>query len=400
MVPEELAKSDPRKTWFLPLGIVTNPNKPGKLRVIWDASAKVDGISLNSMLMKGPDQLTALPAVLFRFRQYHVAVNADVQEMFLRVFIRDTDKNSLCFLYRKHPSLQPETFLMDVATFGATCSPASAHFVKNLNAEEHADLYPRAVEGIVRSHYVDDYLDSFGTEEEAMRIASEVRLVHRNGGFNLRNWYSNSNAVLQHLGEAAKVVDKNLYTGSAGGDATERVLGMLWAPSTDVLRFSTKMRDEVTELISNNIRPTKRQVLRCVMSLFDPLGLLAPFIIHGKVLIQDLWRSGMEWDSKVNDTAFVHWKRWIEMLECISKISIPRCYFSGAKEETYKNAQLHVFVDASMIAYSCAVYIRAIDDDGITKCTLVAAKAKVAPLKPMSIPRLELQGCVDTFRPT
>lgn len=80
--------------------------------------------------------------------------------------------------------------------------------------------------------------------------------------------------------------NKNLYFGDS--ESKERVLGMLWKPTTDELCFSTRMGTEVRELIDSGETPSKRQVLRCVMTLFDPLGLLAPFLIHGKVLIQDL----------------------------------------------------------------------------------------------------------------
>lgn len=70
-----------------PLGVVQNPNKPGKVRVVWDAAAKTGGVSLNSMLLKGPDLLTSLPAVLFRFRQREVAITGDIKEMFHQIII-------------------------------------------------------------------------------------------------------------------------------------------------------------------------------------------------------------------------------------------------------------------------------------------------------------------------
>ncbi|XP_055633594.1 uncharacterized protein LOC129773943 [Toxorhynchites rutilus septentrionalis] len=368
VTPEELQKANPARTWFLPLGVVTNPNKPGKVRVVWDASAKVGGVSLNSMLLKGPDQLTALPAVLYRFRQFWVAVNADLQEMFHQIFIRAADKYALCFLYRKYKTQPLEVFVMDVATFGATCSPASAQFVKNLNAKEHAEQFPRAVDGILRSHYVDDYLDSFGSVEEAKQVAEDVRRVHRDGGFNLRSWNSNCNEIPRHLGETKAVDSKNLYIGV--GEATERVLGMLWKPTMDELCFSTRMSDEVRALIERGNVPTKRQILRCVMTLFDPLGLLAPFLIHGKVLIQDLWRAGTDWDEAIGDVSYDRWRKWVEMIEFVSTIRIPRCYFPRANEQTYKRGQLHVFVDASPTAYSCAVYLRVKDENGVIRCSL------------------------------
>lgn len=146
---EELSQADPKRVWYLPLGAVTNPRKPGKVRLIWDAAAKVDGISLNSMLLKGPDQLTSLPAVLSRFRQYPVGVSADIKEMFHQLLIRPADRHSQRFVFRNNPADPVDIYLMDVATFGSTCSPASAQFVKNQNAEAFVNIFPRAVEGIV-----------------------------------------------------------------------------------------------------------------------------------------------------------------------------------------------------------------------------------------------------------
>ncbi|XP_062533692.1 uncharacterized protein LOC134202689, partial [Armigeres subalbatus] len=388
----ELEAADPRRVWYLPVGAVINPKKPNKVRVIWDAAAKVDGVSLNSALLKGPDQLSSLPAILFRFRLYRVAISSDIQEMFHQVRIREEDKNSQRFLWRADPSMKPEVHLMDVATFGSTCSPASAQFVKNRNAELHRQLYPEAAKAIVNDHYVDDYLASFGTEEEAVQVARDVRLVHANGGFSLHNWRSNSREVLKQLDVVQPATNKSLLL--AQSENTERVLGMLWNPVTDMLSFSTQMSVEMQELIRTATKPTKRQVLRCVMTLFDPLGMLAPFLIHGKVLIQDLWREGTKWDEQIGPDAYVKWQRWIRMIEYISDVQIPRCYFRHANQTTYQNSELHVFVDASEVAYSCVIYLRTLSEGSDPRCCIVAAKSKVAPIKPMSIPRLELQGCV------
>ncbi|XP_065091881.1 uncharacterized protein LOC135712752 [Ochlerotatus camptorhynchus] len=221
---EELAETDPRRTWYLPLGAVTNSNKPGKVRLIWDASAKVDGISLNLVLLKGPDMVTPLCFVVFRFRQYTVAVSADVKEMFHQVRTRGADRSAQSFLFHDDPSEEPQVFRMDVATFGATCSPAIAQYVKNANARSFEKELPRAVEGIVFNHYVDDYLDSFSTENKAKQVASEVREIHKRGGFEIRNWCSNSPTVLQHLGESQQHPVKQMCLDEK--EQSERVLGM------------------------------------------------------------------------------------------------------------------------------------------------------------------------------
>ena len=229
--PEELNTADLRRVWYLPLGAVTNPRKPGKVRLIWDASAKVDGVSLNSMLLKGPDQMTLLPAVLFRFRQYPVAVSADIKEMFHQVRIRPEDRHSQRFVYRADPTAPLETYLMDVATFGSTCSPATAQFVKNTNANRFTQEHPRAVQGIIHNHYVDDYLASFATTEEAAQVASRVKEIHQHGGFDIRNWCSNQRVVLEQLGEVKKQTVIDLTSGI--DKQSERVVGIMWDTQED-----------------------------------------------------------------------------------------------------------------------------------------------------------------------
>ncbi|XP_062538870.1 uncharacterized protein LOC134207165 [Armigeres subalbatus] len=321
--PEELNSGDLRRVWYLPLGAVTNPRKPGKIRLIWDASAKVDGVSLNSMLLKGPDQMTLLPAVLFRFRQKPVAVSADIKEMFHQVRIRPEDRHSQRFVYRTDPTSPPETYLMNVATFGSTCSPATAQFVKNKNANQFIHEYPRAVQGIIHNHYTNS----------------------RNG--------------------------------------CSAFTGILKPTNFDSTRHCRK--------ILPIYEPTKRQLARCVMPFFDPQGFLAPYLIFGKVLLQDTWRDGTGWDQQICDGTFKRWKEWISMLDNINHVSIPRCYFSKGDLSTL---EMHTFVDASETAYSCVSYFRIANPYGIAEVAFVAAKTKVAPLKPTTIPRLELMACV------
>ncbi|XP_065086466.1 uncharacterized protein LOC135708344 [Ochlerotatus camptorhynchus] len=389
---EDLANADPRRTWYLPLGVVTNPKKPGKVRLIWDAAAKVDGISLNMVLLKGPDLLTCLPGVLCRFREKPVGVSGDIREMFHQFRIRRADRPAQSFLMRKDSNKKPDVYFMDVATFGSSCSPCSAQYIKNRNAEEFAVDYPRAAEAIIKCHYVDDYLDSFDHIEDAQRVAAEVRMIHGKGGFEIRRWRSNSQDVLNHLGETVFPVVKDLNLDKS--DGVERVLGMLWFPIEDELGFSTQVRNDIAAIIDEGRRPTKRQVLRCVMSLFDPLGLLAVYTVHGKILIQSIWRSGSDWDEEVGEEAFNRWLKWIGILNQVDGIRIPRCYIGQTASTSLHSVELHVFVDASEEAYSAATYFRFILVDGTVICNLISAKTKVAPLKTLSIPRLELQAAV------
>lgn len=313
---QELSTPDPRRVWYLPLGAVLVPRKPGKIRMTWDAKAAVNGISLNSVLLKGPDQLTSLAGVLVRFRQFRVDVSADIKELFHQIYIREQDRHSQRLLFRTDRPSAPDIYLMDVATFGSTCSPASAQFIKNKNDEEFRELYPRATEGIVQNHYVDDSLESYISIEEAIKVSEEMRSIHERGGFELRNWLSNSSEVLRVLGEPQPREGKQFSADKLNG--YERVLGLLWLTQEDVFGFSTQMKVEIGELIQKGDRPTKRQMLKCLMSLFVPLGLLCHFTVHGKILIQDVWKLAIQWDEKVGDDLHRRWMNWTSLFEKVS----------------------------------------------------------------------------------
>ncbi|XP_055622986.1 uncharacterized protein LOC129766479 [Toxorhynchites rutilus septentrionalis] len=387
----ELKNADPRRVWYLPLGLVINPKKPEKVRIIWDAAAKVNGISLNSMLLKGPDLLTSLPAVLSRFRQRRIAITGDIREMYHQIRIREEDCQSQRFLWRTDSSQPPDVYIMDVATFGSTCSPSSAQYVKNANAKDWEKAYPEAAIAIVENHYVDDYLDSRDTDEDMAQLAIEVKEVHSKAGFEIRNFLSNSSVVLARVGAMSPGSRKDLVVYKE--NSVERVLGIAWLPEQDIFTFTLLLPVELLSLVSGEIVPTKRRILRLVMSLFDPLGMISNFLIHGKVLFQELWRHGISWDEKIPEVTLGWWDKWAGQFPLLEQICIPRCYFPYYDVESYNTLQLHVFVDASETAFACVAYFRIIHR-GQPRCSLVASKAKVAPVKSLSIPRLELQAAV------
>ncbi|XP_055614692.1 uncharacterized protein LOC129761013 [Uranotaenia lowii] len=382
----ELRERDPNKVWYLPIGVVQNPRKPGKVRVVWDAAASVNGTSLNSMLLKGPDLLTPLLNVLCRFRERQYAIAGDIRQMFHQILIRGEDKQFQRFLWRTDPKAPPDVYIMDVATFGATCSPCSAQYAKNLNASEHRDRYPEAAAAIVEGTYVDDFLDSRDSAREAVEIAQGVVTINGAAGFQIPTWQSNSIEVLREISNESENSTKRFSVDRM--TATDRVLGMVWRPSPDVFVFENVFRDDLQTLLTGHIIPTKRQVLQVVMSLFDPLGIIAAFTIHGKILMQDIWRSGVNWDELIRLTDFENWKRWIGVLPDLAKVTIPRCYFPN-----YDPIRANAPINASETAYACVAFFRIVDR-GSPRCCLVASKAKVTSLRPQSIPRNELNGAV------
>ncbi|XP_062553818.1 uncharacterized protein LOC134219136 [Armigeres subalbatus] len=387
---QELSEKHER-VWYLPIFPVYNPNKPGKVRIVWDAAATAYGTSLNSVLLTGPDQLASLVGILYQFREHRVGVCADIREMFHQIGIVPEDQHCQRFLWRSSEEHgEPRTYVMQVMTFGASCSPATAQFVKNSNADRYVDEYPEAVAVIKKRHYVDDMVLSVETEEEVVELSELVRYIHMQGGFEIRNWVSNSALVLSKM-NAEQSTEKDLSITSEL--QTQKILGMWWDTQDDVFKYKISWARFDSALLDGSRCPTKREILRTLMTIYDPVGLIDHYLVLLKILLQEVWRTGVEWDEPIPEILFERWRTWLRLLPELEKLRIPRCYRQVILAMEEAVIDMHVFVDASESAMSAVVFLR-FSKGGQLECSLVAAKTRVAPMKYTSIPRLELQAAV------
>lgn len=378
------------RIWYLPHFPIFNINKPGKIRIVFDAAAKSNGFCLNDFLMKGPDLLKPLPSVLFKFRQRKVAFTADIKEMFHQILIRDADKSSQLILWRGDDrSKSADIFQMNVMIFGSTCSPSSANYVKNENGKTFMHQYPTAAKAIIDKHYVDDYLDCTNTEEEAAELIAQVIHIHRMGGFHIHEWICTSKNVMLTIPEELRSQKLNLQNMDL--TQTQRTLGVFWNPASDTFTFKTSFSKVNPKIMDGTKRPTKREVLQILMSVYDPLGFISHFLVKGKILLQKIWRSGINWDDELTSILNDDWISWLEQLKSIQEVRIERCYSEHLHRAS--SIELNVFCDASEMAFAAVAYLRICHDNKIY-IAFVAAKTRVSPLKPLSIPRLELQAAV------
>ena len=194
----EYPKSTPGiRQWYLPHFGVKNVNKPGKLRLVFNAAAKTSGVSLNDQLLSGPDFLKSLLGVLMRFRQRPIAVIADIKDMFLKIKMNKEDCESQRFLWRgRDRSSKPREFVMNTVLFGAKSSPATALYIKDRNAVEFALSKPEAVSNIYKNCYMDDFLACTNTEEEAIKIVRDVIEINGAADFIMHGWATNCQKVL------------------------------------------------------------------------------------------------------------------------------------------------------------------------------------------------------------
>lgn len=387
LAPEEASKCGPR-TWYLPHFAVTNCNKPDKVRIVFDAAAEHEGTSLNKNLVQGPDYTNSLVGVLLRFREEMVALVGDIESMFHQVKVRPEDQDSLRFLWWSGSLDEtPQEYVMTVHIFGAADSPCSANASLLRTAEDNQrDFEPVTIDTLRHNFYVDDVLKSMPTTESAVRLMQQLIELCAKGGFNLTKFMSNDREVLAAIPHA-KRADPSLDLDFDELPA-ERALGVRWDRESDTFGF------KVVNLEKGN---TMRGVLSTICSVFDPLNLAAPAMLPAKQIMQDLWRKKRAWDQPLEGEILQRWLQWKNNLPLLANVKIPRCYFSQLDHEK-ATLQLHHFCDASEVGYGTSTYIRITYPDGTVECAFVIGKSRNAPIKTVSIPRLELQGALLAAR--
>ena len=388
LTQEEVERESPIRC-YLPHHPVTNPNKPGKVRIVFDAAAECEGTSLNKALLPGPDSTNNLVGVLLRFRQGNVALSADVEAMFHQVRVTKQDQEALRFLWWTNSLDEaPDVYTMQVHIFGAASSPCIANSTLRRTADDNAESFgPEVVSAVKGNFYVDDCLASTKDEASASRLASDLVDILHQGGFRLTKFMSSSKRVLSEIPcQRRAKPELNLDLDKL---PIERALGVRWFVETDEIGFDIK----------HLLRPeTKRGILSTVCSLYDPLGLAAPVTLQARSLIQDLWRAKVEWDQPLGDNVTARWKKWKMNLNSLSEVRIPRSYFLPGTDLSQCSIQIHHFADASEIGYGTCSYLRTMYTDGTIHCAFIMGKSRNTPIKFTSIPRLELQAAVLATR--
>jgi hypothetical protein len=195
------AKSETHKTWYLPYhGVINASSSTTKVRVVFDGAAEFQNTSLNKNLLRGPNLLVSIFGVLLRFRNNLVPVGADIEKMFHQVKVTNADQSAFRFFYRAPNSrLAPFNYQKTVHVYGAVSSPTTCIFALNKTADDNRNHFPEAAASIRKTFYVDNYLDSFDTDEEALQRARQLKSLLDLGGFNLTKWISSSREVLAEL---------------------------------------------------------------------------------------------------------------------------------------------------------------------------------------------------------
>jgi len=273
---------------------------------------------------------------------------------------------------------------MTVHLFGKRDSPTVANYaLKRSGWDESNNVSCNIVEAIDQDFYMDDYLGSYDTEDEAVETAIKLMDCLSKSHFRLTKWISNSKTVMKSL--PASELSKKVVNLDLSHLPIERTLGVTWDPNTDTIRVST---------VNKKFPSTKRGALSLVSSIFDPLGLVTLSVLEPKLIIQELWRRKADWDESLPDDLQSRLNNWKSTITSISEVSVKRWY--GSQRSSHR--ELHVFADASEKAFGAVSYLK-IKSDSTILVSFIIAKSRLAPIKgPLTIPKLELQAAVIATR--
>ena len=385
-----LDEQTPVSAWYLPhFPVVRMDKTTTKVRIVFDCSAKCKGTSLNDMILAGPKLQQDLFNVLVRFRRNPVGIVCDIKEMYLQIEIKEEDRPYFRLLWRDLDcERQPDVYEFSRVVFGKNAAPMESQFVTQENARRNQDRYPLAAETVLKSTYMDDSIDSVEDDEKGVELYHQLSALWRVANMQARKWISNSPKVIEAIPEEDRATEIVI---NGGQNPITKTLGVSWNSTEDVFTLVASPGSSDIQAI------TKRNVLRKVASIFDPLGFVGPFIIVAKILIQELWSRGYDWDDEIQDDVADKIEAWFEQLQNLDKVKIPRCL---RKVERVKSKHIVTFVDASQQAYGAVVYLRCEYENESVTSRLIAAKSKVAPLTPMTVPRLELMGAILGLRLT
>ena len=272
--------------------------------------------------------------------------------------------------------------------FGAASSPCTANYVLRKTANDNChdpEFSKDTIEAVHTNFYMDDFLKSVPDEAQAIRMQKEITSLVARGGFRLTKWTSSSREVLLQIPDEEKACPfLNLDLDDL---PMERTLGLKWNTETDGFRFSSSTCD---------VTPTKRGILSHAATVFDPLGVLAPLLLTARSLIQSLWRKKRDWDEPLDESDIELWDLWQRDLASLADFEISRCLCPEIFPKV--SVELHVFGDASELAFGAVSYARFIFPNGKIYVAFIMSRSRMAPLRQLSIPRLELQAAVLSCR--
>lgn len=368
---------------YLPHHAVINQDKSTtKIRVVFDASCTLDnGSSLNKDMMIGPTLQPDLRHLIMRWRCYPICLVADIEKMYRQIKVSEEDVDFQRLLWRKQSNSELQHLRLLRVTFGTSSAPYLAVRALQQLSHDEGQQFPLVADKVLKDFYMDDLMTGCDSVQEGFQVYRQMNDLLSLGGFKLQKWNSNSEELLNMMQCDLKNSTKGLEFKL---DSVIKLLGLRWNRCSDQFQYTVQLPALETPV-------TKRRVISDIARLFDPLGWIAPVITSAKIFIQRIWLSGVDWDDEIPSDVLKEWIIYRSNLFKLTDFRLPR--WVGISKHSV-HTELQGFCDASNVAYAAVVYIRTISNEGKIRVHLIASKSRIAPVKQVSIPRLELCGAV------
>ena len=342
--------------------IKTEQQVTTKIRPVFNCSLKTRGkCSLNEAAYPGINLMSDMLDLLLMFRSNKHVMLADIRKAFLMIKLKDEkDRNRFCFFLKENDKVN--CYRYTTILFGFNASPFILNFVIKHHARKFAQ--DECSEMLLNNFYVDNLVKTSNSISELSKLYTEAFARMQQGNFDLRSWNTNCEELKKQMIEDQNFVDH--------GCELEKVLGYKYSTLNDTIQISNPH-------IDHNVK-TKRGILSQTSKVFDPLSLCLPVTVRGKVILRELWSQKVDWDEEISSDSLSKWSALSKDLSQLPSLVFPR--FCIDKD---KSSELYIFCDSSKQAYGFAAYNV---QEG--KSSLIFSKAKVAPMKPKSLPTLEL----------
>ncbi|GFS95503.1 integrase catalytic domain-containing protein [Trichonephila clavipes] len=354
---EESISTEPRRFWeieslgILDKGSVTIGNGDEEILSEFDKSVSfVDGRYRVNLPWK-PGMREAL--------QNNKTVAPDVKSAFLQIELDFRDRDFTRFFWTDNLNNEPYVLNFTRVLFGLRPSPYLLAATLKHHFKKYREQYPHTFELLNSSIYVDDLICGQNDVPDALRTTLECLQIFSDAGMLLRKWRSNSKQ-LNLLWQQEGVKTESCETSAIDLRPPTKVLGLAWDPENDLIYFDPR---DLLKFMSRR-GESKRFILSVVGRLFDPIGILGPFVIKLKCLLQELWTQGVEWDSELPPKLRHKWQQW----------------------------------NASKSAYGTILYLRFVACNNEIETSFICSKSRVAPLKSLTLPRLELTAALLSAR--
>ncbi|GFX69844.1 integrase catalytic domain-containing protein [Trichonephila clavipes] len=330
--------SEPPTHYCIPHHGVLRPEKlTTKLRIVFNGSSPtITGISLNDILLKGEVKEDVFETIS-RFRRHKFAFTTDIQKMYRQILINPDQQDLQRIIWKHRLDAEILTYRLKTVTYGLSNALFFAIRTLQQLAKDEKSRFPLASETLLYDTYMDDIVSGAPDLETAQQLQSQLKDALQSCGMNLHKWLSNSPELLN-----SSLSSDVEHSFSTDIDLSVKTLGMSWKPFEDCFVF------------------------------------------------KQLWQCKLDWDDVLPNSIANECREFVTTLKCIEKVKINRFIMA----DNNVRIDLQGFADASEAAYGAVVYLQCFLHNGAAKVSILASKSRVAPIRVIYIPRLELCACV------